>query len=97
MDRFILGHIGNAMRRQFDDVANEPLPEQLVELIKLLNEQGNGQAQSAAPCSSQPLNAFIVRARHRLIGLQRTLKDTQRQIDQVRRLLTQARGLVTEE
>jgi hypothetical protein len=98
MTHFVLGHIGNALRHQFDDIANEPLPEPLVELINLLNEQEQGQqGHSGAPSSSRPLNAFIESARHHLMELQHTLKDTQRQIDHVSRLLMKARGLVTEE
>jgi len=99
MDPFILGRIGNALRRQFDDIANTPLPAHVVELINLLIDQEHeeAQAQSMAPSSGHQLNAVIEKARHRLSELQHTLKDTQRQIDLIRRLLIQARGLATEE
>jgi hypothetical protein len=80
------------MRDQFDDVANEPLPERLVELINLLHEQGQGVAEPQ-PRSSQPLNAFIEKARDHLSQLQQALNDTQRRIDHTRRLLAQALAL----
>src|SRR5262252_4293076 len=68
MDRFILGRIGKAMRDQFDDVTNEPLPEHLIELIKLLIEQRQGEP----PLNS--LDAFIKNAAQRLLELQKDLK-----------------------
>jgi hypothetical protein len=97
MDPFILGRIGNALRRQFDDIATEPLPVHLVELINLLKQQEHGQALSGVPSSNLPLMAFIAKARHRLIELQQTLKDTQREIRHIRRLLIEARDLVAEQ
>jgi len=84
MDRFILGRIGKAMRDQFDDVTNEPLPEHLIELIKLLIEQRQGEP----PLNS--LDAFIKNAAQRLLELQKDLKDIQRQIDQTRWLVGRA-------
>jgi hypothetical protein len=92
MDSFILRCIGEAVRTQFDDIANAPLPEHLVELVDLLNDQGQGEA-GPQPRSGQPLNAFIEKARDRLVLLQQALNDTQQRIDHTRRLLAQAVAL----
>jgi len=50
----LLERISKAMRRQFDAIAREPLPERWVDLIKHLNEQERRQAQAQPPAARRP-------------------------------------------
>ena len=50
---FILARLGKALHAQYDQVANQPLPERWVDLIRYLDEKERRQA-SAAEAEAEP-------------------------------------------
>ncbi len=55
-DATLLQRLSKALRTQYDDVANEPLPERWTDLIHYLNEKERERPQgreSALPFSSR--------------------------------------------
>ena len=40
------GHIGKALRTQFDEIVDEPLPKRWIDLINYLNERDSEQREA---------------------------------------------------